>query len=147
MQVFLGGTAGNSTWRKDIAIPLLEAAGVTYFNPQLGVGEWTPAHQQIEAKAKEAASVWLYVITGETRGVASLVEAAYCIGHGDKIALVVVDIEPDTLFDGLPLGEQERKDLNRGRSYLREVAEQNKVPVFTDVEAATRHAVGIAVSR
>lgn len=147
MKVFLGGTAGNSTWRKDIAIPILEAAGVTFFNPQLGVGEWTPAHQQIEAKAKESAEVWLYVITGETRGVASLVEAAYCIGQGGNIALVVSDIEPDTLFDGLPLGEQERKDLNRGRSYLREVAVQNKVPVFTDVDAATRHAVGLVVSR
>ena len=39
-KVFLGGACGKSTWRKDIAIPLLEKAGVAYFNPQ--VDEWRP---------------------------------------------------------------------------------------------------------
>ena len=39
-KVFLGGACGKSTWRKDIAIPLLEQAGVAYFNPQ--VDEWRP---------------------------------------------------------------------------------------------------------
>ncbi|MBK9014929.1 MAG: nucleoside 2-deoxyribosyltransferase domain-containing protein [Saprospiraceae bacterium] len=141
MQVFLGGTAGHSTWRKKIAIPILEAAGVTYFNPQLGVGEWTPAHQKIESEAKEKAEVWLFVVSSETRGVASLVEAAYRIGAGGKLALVVQKIEEEDLFDGLPLGELERKDLNRGRSYLIEVATQNGVPVFEDVAEATRYAI------
>jgi sodium-dependent dicarboxylate transporter 2/3/5 len=141
MQVFLGGTAGHSTWRKDFAIPILEAVGISYFNPQLGVGEWTPAHQKIEAEAKEKAEVWLFVVSAETRGVASLVEAAYRIGTGGKLALVVQKITEENLFDGLPLGEAERKDLNRGRSYLIEVAEQNGVPVFGDVEEATKHAV------
>ncbi|MCF8245095.1 MAG: nucleoside 2-deoxyribosyltransferase domain-containing protein [Saprospiraceae bacterium] len=143
MQIFLGGTAGHSTWRKDIAIPILEAAEITYFNPQLGVGEWTPAHQQLEAHEKETSEVWLFVITGESRGVASLVEAAYRIGKGGKIALAIVDIPTETMFEGLPLGEQERKDLNRGRAYLREVATLNSVPVFDDVASATRYAVSL----
>ena len=143
MQTFLGGTAGNSTWRKDIAIPILEAADVTYFNPQLGVGEWTPAHQQLEANAKEASQVWLFVITGETRGVASLVEAAYRIGNGGSIALAVIDIDEETLFDDQSLGENERKDLNRGRAYLREVATQNGVPVFDNVAAASKYAASL----
>ncbi len=146
MQVFLGGTAGHSTWRKKIAIPILEAEGVTYFNPQLGVGEWTPAHQKIEAEAKEKAEVWLFVVSEETRGVASLVEAAYRIGSGGKLALVVRRIEEDDLFDSLTLGELERKDLNRGRSYLVEVAEQNGMPVFEDVAEAARWAVKLVKS-
>ena len=145
MQIFLGGTAGHSTWRKKIAIPILEAEGVTYFNPQLGVGEWTPAHQKIEAEAKEQAAVWLFVVSEETRGVASLVEAAYCIGRGGKLALVVREIEEDDLFDDLTLGELERKDLNRGRAYLIEVATQNGVPVFEDVTEATKYAVGLVI--
>jgi raw len=143
MQIFLGGTAGNSTWRKDIAIPMLEEAGVTYFNPQLGVGEWTPAHQALEAKEKETAAVWLFVITGESRGVASLVEAAYRIGKGGGIALAVMDVGEDALIDGQEISKAERKDLNRGRAYLREVAAQNGVPVFEDISAATQYAVGL----
>jgi len=144
MQIFLGGTAGHSTWRKKIAIPILETAGVTFFNPQLGAGEWTPAHQAIETREKEEADVWLFVVTEETRGVASLVEAAYRIGTGGLLSLVVRSIQEDDLFDGLPLNEMERKDLNRGRSYLIEVAEQNGVPVFDSIAEATKHAVQLA---
>ena len=33
-EVFLGGTCGQSTWRKDIAIPHLQRSGITFFNPQ-----------------------------------------------------------------------------------------------------------------
>ncbi|MBI5917228.1 MAG: nucleoside 2-deoxyribosyltransferase domain-containing protein [Bacteroidetes bacterium] len=143
MQVFLGGTSGKSTWRKDVALPILEKAGISYFNPQLGEGEWTPEHQKIEAVAKERAELWLFVITEETRGVASLVEAAYRIGQGRQIALAIRMIEEDTLFDGLPLDEQERKDLNRGRAYLLEVATQNNVPVFDDVAEAAKYAASL----
>lgn len=145
MDIFLGGTAGHSTWRKEIAIPILESAGVDYFNPQLGVGEWTPAHMEIEAVAKDSASVWLFVVTAETRGVASLVEAAYRIGTGKKIALVVVDLEPDSVMDGEALSKAEVKDLNRGRAYLREVAEMTGIPVFKDIAEATKHAIQLLV--
>jgi raw len=144
MKVFLGGTAGHTTWRKDTAIPVLEEMGMSYYNPQLGVGEWTPAHQQIESEAKEKAEVWLFVVSADTRGVASLVEAAYRIGQGGKIALVVNDLEPEAEMDGLPLTKQEIKDLNRGRSYLREVATQNGVPVFENIADATKYAVALA---
>jgi raw len=143
MKIFLGGTAGHTTWRKDTAIPVLEEMGMSYYNPQLGVGEWTPAHQQIESEAKEKAEVWLFVVSADTRGVASLVEAAYRIGQGGKIALVVNDLESEAEMDGLPLTKQEIKDLNRGRSYLREVATQNGVPVFENIEDATRYAAGL----
>ncbi len=144
MKIFLGGTAGHTTWRKDTAIPLLEDAGVSYFNPQLGVGEWTPAHQKIEAEAKEKADVWLFVVSADTRGVASLVEAAYRIGQGGNIALVVNNLEAESELDGHPLTKQEIKDLNRGRAYLREVAEQNGVPVFEDIAEATRYAIELS---
>lgn len=32
-QVFLGGSCNPTTWRQDIAIPLLKTWGLTYFNP------------------------------------------------------------------------------------------------------------------
>ena len=32
-QVFLGGSCNPTTWRQDIAIPVLKSWGITYFNP------------------------------------------------------------------------------------------------------------------
>ena len=40
--VFLGGACGETTWRKDVAIPLLEQAGVSYWNPQVSAA-WARA--------------------------------------------------------------------------------------------------------
>lgn len=131
--VFLGGACGTTTWRRDIAIPLLEAAGVAYHNPQLGPGEWTTACEEAEMRAKAEASVQLFVISRETRGVASIGEAAYLLGAGCPLALMVTDSEsadPD-----------ERDDLNRGRIFLRSMAREHDVPVFTDVAAATNYAI------
>ena len=34
--MFLGGSCNPTTWRKDVAVPALEEAGVTFFNPQAG---------------------------------------------------------------------------------------------------------------
>src|SRR4051794_3147379 len=90
-QVFLGGTCGRSTWRQRIAIPALEAAGVTWFDPQLGHGEWTPAREETEMRAKDAADVLLFVVNAETRGVASIGEVAWLLGCQRPLALAVTD--------------------------------------------------------
>ena len=87
--VFLGGACGRTTWRTNIAIPILEKAGIIYYNPQLREGEWTPDHQYAEMVVKEAADVWLFVLSGETRGIASIGEVAYRIGQLGKIALAI----------------------------------------------------------
>jgi hypothetical protein len=71
--VFLGGSCDPTTWRADIAVPLLNKAKVPYFNPQIQVTsgfsrcsanalvvsccrhlqDWHPGLIQQEAKAKE----------------------------------------------------------------------------------------------
>ena len=61
-QVFLGGADGLTTWRRDIAIPALEAAGITYYNPQLALGEWSEACEAAEMQAKDEADILLFVI-------------------------------------------------------------------------------------
>ncbi|KAL5109147.1 hypothetical protein TcWFU_006968 [Taenia crassiceps] len=74
--VFLGGACNPTTWRKDIAIPFLEAHRIPYFNPQCD--EWRPELVAQEAAAKERASCLLFVFQPHlTRGLASLVEVAY----------------------------------------------------------------------
>ena len=83
--VFLGGACGSTTWRRDVAIPFLEAAGITYYNPQ--VDEWYPELVQIEQKAKQSALVLLFVIGSETRAVVSMVEAAAEMGRGKCVSV------------------------------------------------------------
>jgi hypothetical protein len=143
-QVFLGGACGTTTWRRDIAIPALEAAGVTYHNPQLGPGEWTPAHEVLDTKAKTEAAVLLFVIGHTTRGVASIAEVAYFLGAGRPLALVIEDIPADAMFDERTIAKSERDDLNRGRLFVRTMAQQNGVPVFTSVADAAAHAIRLA---
>lgn len=98
--VFLGGTCASSTWRQDITIPLLKYIDVlivlleylvaevkdkmklgfflyrehqmSYFNPH--ITSWSEALIPYEARAKQKCHVLLYVITGHSTSVGSLVE-------------------------------------------------------------------------
>ena len=143
-QVFLGGACGTTTWRADVAIPLLRDAGVTFYNPQLAEGEWTPAHQYAEMDAKSAADVWLFVIGEHTRGVAGVAECAYRIGQLGKLALALTDLPDGAVLGGARLSQQEIDDLNRGRVFLRAMAQQHGVPVFDTIAGATVYAIELA---
>jgi hypothetical protein len=141
-QVFLGGACGRTTWRRDIAIPRLQAAGITYHDPQLGPGEWTAAHEAADMKAKDEAAVLLFVINEETRGVASTGEVSYLLGLGRPLALAMRMIPDGTAW----LTESERDDLNRGRLFLRTMAERHGVPVFHRIEDAVDRAIALVQS-
>ncbi|KAH9284030.1 hypothetical protein ECG_02442 [Echinococcus granulosus] len=110
-EVFLGGACNPTTWRKDIAIPFLEANGIPYFNPQFD--EWRPELIAQEAAAKERASCLLFVFQPHlTRGLASLVEVAYFAARSHlrnnssfyrpSRLLLVVRPSPSTLALGGP---------------------------------------------
>ncbi|HMX29103.1 MAG TPA: nucleoside 2-deoxyribosyltransferase domain-containing protein, partial [Blastocatellia bacterium] len=145
-RIFLGGACGRTTWRREIAIPALEAAGITYYDPQLDFGAWTPAREAEEMRAKDEADVLLFVITGETRGVAGLAEAAYLLAARRPLALVVTDVLESHGFDGQPTGAWERDDLNRGRIFVRTMAACHGVPVFAEIADAVQHAITLAQS-
>ena len=72
--VFLGGTCGASTWREDIAIPAFRKRGISYYNPQMP--EWSTRYIPLEAAVKDSCRLLLYVITGDTRGVTSMLEVS-----------------------------------------------------------------------
>lgn len=139
-QVFLGGSCNPTTWRKDIAIPVLEAAGFTFYNPQ--VDNWMPDLVEIEAKAKAEAENLLFVIDGQTRAIASILEATEYICSGRTVVLVVDDMQDKTVVDGQTVTGREFKDLNRARAYLRDLAKRHDVGVFPSV----KDAVGAIVS-
>jgi hypothetical protein len=86
-EVFLGGTCADSVWRKQVSIPMLEQADVSCYNPQLGPGEWSPACIPVEDAAKTGAVCQLFVITAETRGITSMIEAAELIASGKRVVL------------------------------------------------------------
>ena len=78
--------------------------GVSYFNPQ--VPNWDPRLIPIEQEAKDRCSVLLFVVSGDTLSVASLVEVAYYIGRGRKLVLCLNDIpqSENPVVDGIEVG-------------------------------------------
>ena len=116
-QVFLGGSCNPTTWRKDVAIPSLTKAGVSFYNPQ--VENWSPELVAVEAAAKKEAEVLLFVIDGQTRAIASMLEAAEYISTGRRVVLVVQNIADGTEIAGSKVTGGELKDLNRARARYR----------------------------
>ena len=143
-QVFLGGACGTTTWRRDLAIPALRAAGVPFHDPQLPVGAWTPAQEPAEMAAKDRCDVLLWVIAPDARCIASVAEAAYYLAAGRKLALAMVDVPPGARIDGRPIADAECNDLNRGRIFVRTMARLHGVPVWPTIEQAVRHAIELA---
>eukprot|EP00644_Phytophthora_capsici_P013410 jgi/Phyca11/528365/estExt2_fgenesh1_pm.C_PHYCAscaffold_290051 len=132
--VFLGGSCNPTTWRHDVAMPMLDAAHVRYFNPQ--VDEWFEELIQIEAQAKETAQIVLMVVDGLTRSIVCINEAVEYICRGRKVMLVVDDIDEGTEVAGKVLSKTELADLNGARQCLRDLAHKRGVGLFQDVAAA-----------
>lgn len=142
-QVYLGGACGNTTWRQDIAIPMLQAAKITYFDPQLGLGEWTEDFEATEMKYKNMADVMLWVISDETRSVASVAEAAYYIAGKWPLALAMKFLPQDAVIDGKSISSIERDDLNRGRIFVRTMAQEQGVPIFEEIADAVQYTINL----
>lgn len=68
---FLGGTCGDSKWREEGLIPLLND-GVEVFNPV--VPDWNEEAYQKELKAREECKYCLYVLTPATPSSYSIAE-------------------------------------------------------------------------
>jgi len=132
--VFLGGTCGNTTWRSKIAIPMLRKHGLSYFNPQLP--EWNTHYIPLEAAIKDSCRLLLYVITADTRGMTSMLEAAHYIGQGCNVVLCIQLIENGLEISGEKMTPLAVKDYNRARSYLADLANRDGVPIFEDVSEA-----------
>lgn len=114
--IFLGGSCDPTTWRADIAIPTLTALNVSFFNPQ--VADWSPELVAIEAEAKKNSSALIFVIDGQTRALASMLEALSQAAQGRRVFVTSTDIPDGTVIAGQTVTGRELKDLNRGRAYF-----------------------------
>lgn len=113
---------------------------MSYYNPQMD--QWTPDLVNAENDAKDRALVLLFVISNQTRGVASMVEVAELVGCGRDVVLVIQDIPEQAMFNDTEVSVHELRDLNRGRSYLADVAWRHGCPVFQSIEAAVDEVLG-----
>jgi hypothetical protein len=134
IDIFLGGSCNPTTWRRDVAIPLLEEAHVKYYNPQ--VDDWYEELIQIETRAKETAKIVLMVIDNATRAMVCIIEAVEYICRGRRVVLVVDDIMPETVVEGAVVAPDELADLNGARECLRNLAIKKGIRMYATVHDA-----------
>ncbi|XP_023934495.2 uncharacterized protein LOC112043347 isoform X3 [Bicyclus anynana] len=135
-EVFLGGSCNPTTWRSDIAIPMLEKMGITYFNPQ--VDDWSTELIEVEHRAKAEARALLFVLDSETRAVAASVEAAHLAAAPRDLLLVLRPYARHQVIGSEAISDQEYIELSRARATLQEAVERRGLPAFTDIPTALR---------
>ncbi|KAK3920243.1 Fumipyrrole biosynthesis protein C [Frankliniella fusca] len=134
-EVFLGGSCNPTTWRQDVAIPLLKNLGITYYNPQ--VSEWAPELIEKEHYAKQNAAILLFVIDNQTRNTASTVEVAFFSGLRRSVMLVVEPYPSSGCqIAGEAISDDELEDLTAGQQAMQVFAERQDIPVFPNVTLA-----------
>ena len=99
---------------------------------------------EIEAQAKQHANILLFVIDAQTRALASMLEASEYIAAGRKVVLIVEEVEVGSEIAGTTCDVAEAKDLNRARSYLRDVATRHGAPVHETVVEAIDCVIAMA---
>ncbi|XP_054271463.1 uncharacterized protein LOC128992082 isoform X2 [Macrosteles quadrilineatus] len=135
-EVFLGGSCNPTTWRHDVAIPLLNSMGITYYNPQ--VEEWSVELVELEHTAKQNASVLFYVIEPQTRNVSSMIEAAAFAGARRRLMLVIKPYQPGQTIAGEVITHQEWKVLSGSLLMLRSLVERQHIPVLDNIPLAVK---------
>ncbi|XP_041370565.1 uncharacterized protein LOC121384307 isoform X2 [Gigantopelta aegis] len=137
--IYLGGSCGESSWRDEIAIPLLKRHGLSYMNPH--VTDWMARLIPMQVALRERCRLLLYIFTENTRGLAAMVEAGYYIGLGCRVVLCMQKLKQGTVIAGEELTEEALCDYNRGRMYLSDMASRQGVAVFESTVDAVNSAI------
>ncbi|XP_044727662.1 uncharacterized protein LOC123291437 [Chrysoperla carnea] len=175
--IYIGGSYStqNQTWRESVAIPLLNQYGLTYYlshlyeitDPLSGMPDGMSeadvdtmleniknhtnieADMEMELKMLQNSKVLLFVITSNSRSIASMLLAAYCIGLKKYDIILCVQKLPE---DNCKLGSEELtkyaiKDYNRSRAYLSDMAKREEIPVFECINEAVQCAIEHTLQR
>ncbi|VVC26527.1 Hypothetical protein CINCED_3A006425 [Cinara cedri] len=142
--VFLGGSCNPTTWRKDIAIPYLQEAGVSFYNPQ--VDQWSQDLIEVEHAAKANAKILLYVIDSQTRNVVSDIEAANFAGYQKNLILVIhsfQDAAAGSVVAGEQISSKEAEDIQEALTVLHKLMFNQGVLVYDNISQALGKVVQI----
>lgn len=153
-QVFLGGACGVTTWRKEIAIPLLETNGCAYYNPQ--VDDWGEQDARlkaqgvvggimaVEAEHKVSSYVMLFVFDGAARSIATLNECVeFMMAGKQKVVIVSAYVDPGQVIEGQALTVTEAMDINIARAELFGIAKAHGVQVYSSIKDAVQQCVDL----
>lgn len=142
--IYLGGSRKPSSWREDVAIPILKKKGLTAYSPlESSLSEHL---SPLEVATIDRCKVLLFVITADSRALSEMILAVHYIGKECNVILCIQEIPHGITIDGAILSDQGVKDYNRGRVYLSDIATRNNVPVFTDIAEAVELAAAKAMS-
>lgn len=103
--------------------------------------DWNMHYIALEAAVKDSCRLLLYVITDDTRAMTSMLEAGHFIGQGCNIVLCIQDLQNGAHIDHEKLSPNAVADYNRARTYLADLANRDRVPVFDNVSEAVSCAV------
>lgn len=134
--VFLGGSCNPTIWRFEEAIPALNAAGISYYNPQMPT--WDPdKYGPLEEAAKKQCKKLLFVIDGQTRAIYSCFEIIdFAHKRPKNLVVVIDDIEDGTNIRGQVVTGRELGDINTARGELRRMLAELNVTVHETVTEA-----------
>ena len=133
--VFLGGSCNPTTWRSEVAIPLLEQQLVNYYNPQ--VSRWYPELIEKENFAKEFASVLFFFIDNQTRSIVAMIEVAELSATHRKLVCVVNEYnQRHTVICGELITNKELDELHHAQKIIKNLALRQGVPVFHNLSRA-----------
>ncbi|XP_031638148.1 uncharacterized protein LOC116350486 isoform X2 [Contarinia nasturtii] len=134
--IYVDGISSLRTnWRNKV-ISMLKRAKVTYYMPQNNLNV-----RLYNQSLLESSRVLLFFIASESRSLATMTLAAHYIGLGYNIVLYIKELKDGCTIENDRLTKIAVNDYNRGRYYLRDVAKLNKIPVFDDLENATRFTI------
>ncbi|VDP68032.1 unnamed protein product [Schistosoma mattheei] len=139
---FLGGACNPTTWRKEVAIPILDRLGLTYYNPQ--VDDWSPELMELERKAKSVSDILLFVFENwRTRGLVSLLEATYLASQKKPLVLCISKVKCTDFPSaaGENISKLEYHFLEEAMNCFIQLIKRLKIPCFSEVETAVNYAV------
>ncbi|VDM46600.1 unnamed protein product [Toxocara canis] len=129
--VFLGGSCGNTVWRRDQVIPYLEKRAITYYDPQRSV--WNEHMINEESVAKENSSLFLFVLDPATVNATSFLEIAHFAARKAPKLVVVFLGRTEWRDRGHP---QDLPDRRRTCDLLDTILTMHDVPVLQSIQEA-----------
>lgn len=129
--VFLGGSCGNTVWRREIVIPYLKKRSITYYDPQRPV--WNENLIYEEALAKENSKLFLFVLDPGTINATSFLEIAYFAARKAPRLVVVFLGRREWSDKAHPM---DLPDRIRTCNLLEAILTRHSVPMLTSINVS-----------